>query len=261
MVNPMTALSEMASENPNEIWALSPVGMMRAAGFEPDKWQQQVLRSQSDRILLLCARQMGKSLTTACLALHRAMFTPNSLVLLIAPTERQSKELFIKVMGVYYRLDQPTPPANDPTAIMLSLANGSRIITLPGDPETLRSFSSVNLAIIDEAARVKENMLPAILPMLGVSRGRLILLSTPAGRTGFFFSLWQTPGSRWEKIRAKASECPRLDPEFLAESRVELGEAGYAQEYENEFISSGSQVFSEHSVEDAFSSSRAAMSW
>ncbi len=247
--------------NINEIWALSPVGMMRAAGFEPDEWQKQLLRSPSDRILLLCARQMGKSTVVACKALHKGMFTPDSLTLLIAPTERQAKELFDKILPIYYNLGQPTPPAKDPTATILTLSNGSRIVTLPGDPETLRSFSAVNLAIIDEAARVKANMMPAILPMLGVSKGQMILLSTPAGRQGFFFDLWQSPGGRWEKIRARASECPRLDPSFLAESRAELGERGYAQEYENEFISSGEQVFSETSVDDAFSSNRSAITW
>lgn len=235
--------------------------MMRAAGWEPDEWQKTILRSQSDRILLLCGRQMGKSTVVACLALHKAMFTPNSLSLLMAPTERQAKELFDKILPVYYSLGQPVPAANDPTATILKLSNGSRIVTLPGEPRTLRSFSAVNLAIIDEAALVKTNMMPAILPMLGVSRGRMILLSTPQGRQGFFFDLWQRPGSRWEKIRAKASECPRLDPAFLAEFREEWGEAMYMQEYENEFISSGEQVFSEHSVNEAFASSRSAMSW
>ncbi len=257
----MDTLTDITVGNIIEIWALSPVGMMRAAGFEPDEWQKHVLRSQSDRILLLCGRQMGKSTCVACLALHKAMFTPDSLSLLIAPTERQSKELFDKILPIYYRLGQPTATASDPTATALKLANGSRIVTLPGDPETLRAFSAVDLAIIDEAARVKVNMLPAILPMLAVSRGRMILLSTPKGRQGFFFDLWQKSGTRWEKIRARASECPRLDPTFLAEFREEQGEAMYLQEYENEFISSGEQVFSENSVDDAFSSSRSAMAW
>lgn len=204
---------------------------------------------------------MGKSTVVACLALHKAMFTPNSLSLLIAPTERQARELFDKILPVYYNLGQPTPTASDPTATILRLSNGSRIVTLPGDPETLRSFSAVNLIIVDEAARVKVNMMPAILPMLGVSRGQLILLSTPKGRQGFFFDLWQKPSPRWEKIRAKASECPRLDPVFLAEFREEWGEAMYLQEYENEFISSGEQVFSETSVVDAFASNRSALQW
>jgi Phage terminase-like protein, large subunit len=105
---------DITINNINEIWAFHPVGMMRAAGYEPDEWQKTLLRSQSDRILLLCGRQMGKSTTVACLALHKAMFTSNALALLIAPTERQSKELFIKVLAVYYALGQPTPPCERP---------------------------------------------------------------------------------------------------------------------------------------------------
>jgi hypothetical protein len=89
----------------------------------------------------------------------------------------------------------------------------------------------------------------------------MVLLSTPFGRQGFFFQLWQEADSRWEKIRARASECPRLDPVFLAEARAEFGERAYAQEFENEFISSGDQVFGQESVDDAFSSNRTALQW
>jgi hypothetical protein len=46
---------------------------MHAAGFVPDPWQAALLRSNADRILLLCTRQAGTSTTTAALALHTAI--------------------------------------------------------------------------------------------------------------------------------------------------------------------------------------------
>ena len=76
--------------------ALDPVLLARAAGKEPDPWQATVLRSASPRLLLNCCRQSGKSTTTATLAVHTALYEPEALVLLLAPSQRQSVELFRK---------------------------------------------------------------------------------------------------------------------------------------------------------------------
>jgi hypothetical protein len=62
--------------------ALDPSLLMRLAGFEPDPWQQELLRSSFTRQLLLCSRQTGKSTTTAFLALHEAIYRDRALVLM-----------------------------------------------------------------------------------------------------------------------------------------------------------------------------------
>ena len=78
--------------------ALDPVLFAREAlCFNPDPWQEQALRWSGKRLLLNCCRQSGKSTTAAILALHRAVFYPKSLVLLVSPSLRQSSELFRKV--------------------------------------------------------------------------------------------------------------------------------------------------------------------
>ena len=59
--------------------ALDPCLLMQEAGLEPDPWQESFLRSNSDRQLLLCTRQAGKSTVTAILALHEALYTDNAL--------------------------------------------------------------------------------------------------------------------------------------------------------------------------------------
>ena len=90
--------------------------------------------------------------------------------------------------------------------------------------------------------------------MVAVSRGQLMMLSTPKGRRGIFFNEWWSSGSSWERIEARASECPRIDPEFLAGERRILGEKCYIQEYENHFVESEDQVFSTESIDAAFES-------
>jgi len=169
--------------------ALDPVRMARAAGMDPDPWQAQLLRSTSRRLLLNCSRQSGKSTTTGVLAMHTALYDPGALVLLLSPGERQSGELFRKCLAVYRALGRPVP-ARSIGALHLELENGSRIVALPGKEETTRSFSGVRLLAIDEAARVPDDLYKAVRPMLAVSGGRLICMSTPWGKRGFFYESW-----------------------------------------------------------------------
>ena len=70
--------------------------------------------------------------------------------------------------------------------------------------------------------------------MLAVSNGRLICLSTPYGRRGFFYDAWCSPDDSWARIRVPATDVPRISPEFLAAER-RLGDAYFRQEYECSF--------------------------
>src|SRR5215208_8517367 len=130
--------------------ALDRVAFAQKAGLEPDPWQRDLLRSSSDRVLLNCCRQSGKSTMTAIVVLHRALYHPGSLILCLAPALRQSQELFGKVLDFYRDLDRPVP-AQAERKVSLELQNGSRIVTLPGTEKTVHGFSGAALLIVDEA--------------------------------------------------------------------------------------------------------------
>lgn len=232
--------------------ALDPALLMQDLGLAPDPWQARALRSRSDRLLLLASRQSGKSTVTSCIALHQALYHPGTTTLLFAPSLRQSSELFLKVMRSYRDLGCPVPATKE-LSLSLELENGSRIVTLPGDEATVRGYSAVALAIVDEAARVSDALVPAIAPMLAVARGRLLLLSTPFGRRGVFFDSWESGDPSWERIRAVAADCPRIDPAFLEEQRRLLGPRYFAQEYCSEFVDAEGQLFSTESIEAIYS--------
>jgi hypothetical protein len=226
---------------------------MRDAGYIADPWQERVLRSPSDRIMLLCARQLGKSLTTACKAVHQALYSPGSTVILISRSQDQSDELHGKVIKVYNALGRPVRAARELVSEIV-LENRSRVVALPNNPETVRGYSDVDMLIIDEASRVPHEIIVAVLPMIMASKGKVILLSTPAGQTNFFYEQWVDPHGKWERITAKASECKRFDPAVLEEVRRELGPRAAAQELDCEFLRSDQQVFSLESIDAAFDS-------
>src|SRR2546427_4995411 len=139
------------------VMALDPARFMHACVLRPDPWQTAVLRSTAGRQLLLCCRQSGKSTTTAVLALHTTLYQPGALVLLLSPSLRQSQELFKKVQDAYRMLGNPAP-VHAESALRLELAHGSRIISLPGTESTIRGYSGVRLLVIDEAARVPDEL-------------------------------------------------------------------------------------------------------
>ena len=85
----------------------------------------------------------------------------------------------------------------------LKLTNMSRIISLPCREDTIRGFSFVDLLILDEAARIPDDLYWAVRPMLAVSKGRLLCLSPLrqtrlSGRMG--------PGRRLRAVRGADDE-------------------------------------------------------
>jgi hypothetical protein len=231
-------------------YALDPALWCREAlNLEPDPWQAEVLRSNAKRILLNCSRQSGKSTITAALALHMAVFRPGSLVLCLSPTLRQSGELFRNVSR-FYGVD-PSIPSRSESALRLELENGSRIVSLPGQEQTVRGYAGVSLLVVDEAARVPDGLYYSVRPMLAVSDGRLIALSTPFGNRGWFYEAWH--GSEaWKKWEIPASRCPRISQEFLEEERRVLGSYWFQQEYECKFLDAQTQLLKKEDVERMF---------
>lgn len=227
--------------------ALDPVVMARQAGFDPDPWQARLLRSTSQRILINCSRQVGKSTTTGALASHTALYQPGSLTLLLSPSQRQSQELFRKTLDVYRSLDRPVPPQAE-NALSLELENGSRVVSLPGKEGTIRGMSGVTLLLIDEASRVPDALYYSVRPMLAVSGGRLVLLSSPFGTRGFFYEEWKAR-SGWDYYEVPATECPRITEEFLEEERAKLGDFWFSQEYMCQFNDAVGAAFRSEDIE------------
>jgi hypothetical protein len=188
---------------------------------------------------------------TAIVALHRALYHPGSLILCLAPALRQSQELFTKIAGFYRDLGRPVSAVTE-RKLSLELENRSRIITLPGSEKTVRGFSGAALLIVDEAARVDDSLYYAVRPMLAVSGGSLMMLSTPFGKRGAFFEEW-TQGAGWERYRIPAGDCPRISEAFLEEERLSLPRRVYRQEYECSFEETDDQVFSFEDVDAAIS--------
>jgi Helicase len=200
---------------------------------------------------LNCNRQWGKSTLAAILAVHRVFTHPGATVLIVAPAARQSGETLRKVEGFLGKLGirSTGDGVNDSSA---ELPNGSRIISLPAVEATVRGFSAVSMLIIDEAARVPEDVYLAMRPSLAVSRGDLMIISTPKGRRGFFYremtGMDKAGSEAWFRYTGPVSEClGRIPADFLEEEKAR-GDSHWKQEWLCEFIETGIYAIDEETI-------------
>jgi hypothetical protein len=230
--------------------ALDPVLFAQAVGIEPDQKQAELLRSTSRRVLLNCCRQWGKTTITGALAAHEAIYSPGAMIVLVSPSQQQSGELFKKV-AEFWKMLPGAPEATQESLTRLQLANGSRIVSLPGSERTTRGFSGATLVIMDEAARCDDDLLAAVMPMLATTQGRFIALSTPKGRRGWFYKTWTEGGDAWQRVSVPATACPRISAEFLEEQRRILGTTVFEQEYACVFHDDGDSAFNSALIQQA----------
>lgn len=219
---------------------LSPVQFAAGLGFEAEPWQRELLVSSARRLVLNCARQVGKTTIVATRALHTAVYRRDSLVLIFSPSQRQSDEMLLRIKAMYRTLGRAK--ASKDSGSELLLENGSRIVSLPGTAGTSRGFAAARLVILDEAARVDDEIFASVLPMVA-SDGALMALSTPWGRRGWFFELHQDVQNGWQKHKVTCYESGQYTPERIAEMKSTVGSFTFASDYECVFGDTDSQMF------------------
>ena len=221
----------------------------RRCGFRCDSQQAALFRQAGSRIMLNCSRQSGKSIITALKVVHCAVWRPGSTIVVTAPVKQQTREFIRKVRN--FACIAGLALSGDKFSVLFR--NGSRVVGVAADEDTIRGFSSVALVVIDEAARVADDVYYSLLPMLAVSGGSLWILSTPKGKRGFFYHEWaKSNSSTWVRFSVKASDCPRIPPLFLEEQKARMGSRFYAQEYDCLFVELDRGLFDPDVVRRAF---------
>lgn len=218
----------------------------------PDPWQAEFLNADDEFILALCSRQVGKSTTVGGLAWHE--LTQGRFVLIVAPSERQARELFRKVLD-FQRADPFAPKIIRSTMTELELINGGRLVSAPSTSDTIRGYAAVNLLILEEMAFQADETITAVLPMRA-DNGRILGISTPAGRSGLFYELWT--GGTVRRINALSINLTRLASKVEFDRR-HMPAIKFRQEHLCEFLGSGTPFFDPQSIADAIDSNSNAL--
>lgn len=218
---------------------------------KPDSWQrlalQQIVTRREDAIFN-ASRQSGKTTTVAAAAYLTGCL--GGFVLIMSASDRQALEFFTRVMEYHHRLNLATP-VGEPVKHEMRLSNGGRILAIPNSEGKIRVFSGVGLLVIDEASRVPDALYGAVRPMLAVSGGQTVILSTPYGQRGFFWKEWTGQGKGgWRRHEVKWDQCPRIPAAFIEQERRSHGDEWVSQEYECQFLSTVGGVFDVAAFED-----------
>jgi len=212
-------------------------------GFQPDTLQAAILDDPSDRILLLCTRQWGKSTVAAIKALHFALTHPHAAILIASASLRQSGALLAKIRRF--------APDFSTVSEGIQLPNGSRILALPQSPERIRCFTA-DLVVVDEAAFVSDEFFDAITPALAATNGAIWLLSSANARDGFFYHTAVNALSGWSVYTATAEMCPRISSQFLERERRTKDTSTFNREYMCQFSQADDQYYDDELIASAF---------
>ena len=231
--------------------------ILAAFGMVADPWQEALIMSKHD-MLVCCARQVGKSTAVAAIAAHQFCFDVGSLTAIVAPSERQASELLRKVRAMLRAaVPQMVYVGDGKTGIENTM--GSRVMALPGTGDSTRGLSP-SLLVFEEAAHQTDEVFAALEPSVAVSKGRTVMISTPAGKVGHFYDVWADTEDRlargetpdYELIRADYTQCSRYKPGFIEAKRRTMTEYAFAQEYLAQFTAADQAVFNPFSIDRAF---------
>ena len=212
-----------------------------------DPWQLKFLVCNAKRITIVCGRQCGKTAAASILIAEEAVNIPNSYIMIGAYVIEQAEHLLWKIKD-YMFTKHNSKIEGRPTLHFMELKNGSKIICKAvGDTGAGMRGPTVTLLVLDEAALIPDRAWVAIEPVISVSKGRVILLSTGQCKKGFFYK--STLDEDIEQFKVSARDCPRHSKEFLDKKEAELSPVAFAQEYLGEFLDDYNRKFTDEWIE------------
>lgn len=217
-------------------------------------YQQNWFQDRSRFKLGKFARQTGKTFTTTLEIVddcfEHALLQKRTRWVILSRGERQAKEAMetgIKPHAKAYGMGlQDTEydwvgQEGSYRALEVELPGGTRITSLPANPDTARGFSSN--VYLDEFAFHKDSgaIWKALFPVISAGH-KLRITSTPNGKSGKFFELDTATDSTWSRhsvdiYNAVADGLPR-DIEELRAGIAD--EDAWAQEYELRYLDEAS---------------------
>jgi Terminase large subunit, T4likevirus-type, N-terminal len=220
----MNDLEDLAYQIDPALWVEHKLNIV------PQDWQKQLLRARRGAsIIVLTARQVGKTTAAAWAIAHMMLFSPGSLSVVACPAQRQSGEAVRRVKEVLISFGAKLKVEN---VFGLELDNGSRVLALPGSDDSIRGLTVDGWIVADEAAQLSDELIAALRPMRARRpEARFVMLSTAWSRTDPFWNVWAGDDPNWIRIKATADQIGLFTAEFLEQERRALGETAFNKEY------------------------------
>ena len=195
-------------------------------------------------------RQAGITTLSAAYSLWTIIFHDHKNVMVVSIGDRESRSFLERVVGMFDDL----PEWLKPVEIMrnkhvLRLSTGSQV---KSQPAGAGRGESVSLLIVDEAAFVDKmrEFWMAIYPTISTG-GAACIISTVNGMSNLYYELYKAASKNENKfhiVDIDWEEHPWYTPEWYAETRPNMSEKAWLQEYECEFLGTGDTFIDRHTL-------------
>lgn len=179
--------------------------------------------------------------------LWSALNKPNSVSISISPIAAQARKLFKDIKKFAAKL---ITSANG-TLLELEFINGSQILfksAESGDNLRGETVKGSGVCVVDEAAYIDEDFYyDVVVPFVNVTHRPILLASTPRGKVGLFFNMFQKGLLDDPYIKAfdwcDYDLSKFLTPDLLERYRTQLPLRTFTSEYLGQFVDGTSVVF------------------
>jgi phage FluMu gp28-like protein len=231
--------SELDNVNDPVAW------LVKNAGFKPWQYEARILQDHALRLRVIRkSRQIGISTTIAYESLWKACTMPGRLILIVSPSDRQSRVVMDIVQKAVTGNAGLRGLVVRQNLSELVLSNGSQIISLPNNPDRIRGYAA-NDVILDEAAHFERaaGVMPVVSPMVAATGGTLTIISTPFTKRNLFWNWYKDAlDSQGSDSTVKTYDLyPSTISPLISEEELERRKRGmldleFRQEFQGEFV-------------------------
>lgn len=226
---------------------------MNIQGFKLSNGQREiadaVINSEYKYITVSTGRQCGKSSIAGQISLYLTINNPNYRLGFFAPTYKQSREQFHRIVKGLKGVNESVVTFNK-TDLEITFSNGSSIKYLTSENDNCRGYTFQTI-IVDEACFVKDEIFSAaILPTVAISlsnnTGKVLLTSTPKEKNWFYDYFVEGLDKNqkiYKSITFTSEEGGLYSKDVLDQIKKMTPESIYKNEYLAEFIEDGNGLF------------------
>ena len=217
---------------------------MKVKLYSPYDKQKEVhtsLSNETHLIDIVCAsRQTGKTILGSNQIIKWALAKENVVIMWVSPTNSQTVKVYKSIVAALG--DAPFVSSYKQTQgdTEIKFTNGSVIKFKSAAAEDNLRGETVHYMVLDEAAFIKEDtFLEILLPMLNVAGRKLLIISTPKGRSNWFHKYYVkgVNGSKgFKSHRFNCYQNPFANPAIIQIAKENMPELIFKQEYLAEFV-------------------------
>lgn len=215
------------------------------------EFQKEVLADSRRNKVLVIHRRGGKTALALNKLIIEAVSNADKVYWYVCPTMKQAKEIVWRAPDMLNKFipdlalgKKVVLEKKNEVECSLFFTNGSQIWIKGADnPDSLRGMNPYGV-VLDESGDMDAEVYEILSPVLAANGGWIWFIGTPKGKNWFYKMYnFACENKEWHAVMVKASTSGIIPKEGLENSKKEMTETFFKQEYECLFADGAGQVF------------------